>query len=78
MKLIKAFFQSIVLRLIIIVPTLYSAQTKVFYNVYDYGAKGNGKTLDSKAINITIEEAEKMEAEQYIFPQEIICAVPFI
>lgn len=39
--------------------TLVSAQTKSVYNVMDFGAKGDGKSLDSPSINVAIEEASK-------------------
>ena len=34
-----------------------TAQTGAFYNVKNYGAKGDGKTIETQAINKTIETA---------------------
>ena len=38
------------------------------YNVCDYGAKGDGKTLDSPAINAAIEAAVKEGGGQVLLP----------
>ena len=38
------------------------------YNVYDYGAKGDGKTLDSPAINAAIEAAVRDGGGQVLLP----------
>jgi len=42
-------------------PSLYCMTNEgiLFYNVEDYGAKGDGKNLDSKAINTAIEAASR-------------------
>jgi polygalacturonase len=49
-----------------------SAQTKqpaqIFYNIKNYGAKGDGKTLDTNAINKTIETAAKNGGGTVFFP----------
>ncbi len=44
------------------------AQTKMVFNVRDYGAKGNGKTLDSPAINSAIEAAAENGGGMVYFP----------
>ncbi len=48
-------------RALLISPTasLETAKAKAVYNVRDYGATGDGKTLDSPAINRAIEECAK-------------------
>ena len=38
------------------------------YNVRDFGAKGDGKTLDSPAINAAIEQAVKDGGGQVLLP----------
>ena len=45
----------------------FAAATGV-YNVRDYGAKGDGRTLDSPAINAAIEAAEKAGGGQVLLP----------
>ena len=45
-----------------------SAQTKNFYNVRDFRAKGDGKTLDTDAINKTIETATNNGGGTVYFP----------
>ena len=42
-----------------ILYALYANNRADFYNVKDYGAKGDGKALDSKAINKAIDAAAK-------------------
>lgn len=53
-------------------PWISSAQTKqnsqFFYNIKDFGAKGDGKTLDTVAINKTIETAAKNGGGTVYFP----------
>ena len=44
-----------------------SAQ-KIFYNVLDYGAKGDGKTNNTKAINDAIDTAAKNGGGTVYFP----------
>ncbi|MDP4285299.1 MAG: glycosyl hydrolase family 28-related protein [Bacteroidota bacterium] len=45
-----------------------NAKTNPFYNVKDYGAKGNGKNLDSKAINKAIDVAAAAGGGTVYFP----------
>ena len=58
-KLTALFFFVIVLSL--------SAQN-VFYNVLDYGARGDGKTNNTKSINYAIDNAEKNGGGTVYFP----------
>ena len=51
--------------LILISTTIYD---KDFYNIRDFGAKGDGKTLDTDAINKTIETAAKNGGGTVFFP----------
>src|SRR5690348_6710554 len=44
------------------------AQTNGVYNIKDFGAVGDGVTLDSKAINKTIDEAASKGGGDIIFP----------
>ena len=55
------------LSLIVFVCCSLSAAAGV-YNVRDYGAKGDGKTLDSPAINAAIETAVKNGGGQVLLP----------
>lgn len=43
-------------------------ETQNFYNVLNYGAKGDGKTLDTDAINLAIETAAKNGGGTVLFP----------
>lgn len=43
-------------------------QASTFYNVRDFGAKGDGKTIDSPSINKAIEAAAKVGGGTVIFP----------
>ena len=54
-------------RLVTFICCLYCclASTARIYNVCDYGAKGDGKTLDSPAINAAIEAAVKDGGHTY-------------
>ncbi|MFT3746536.1 MAG: glycoside hydrolase family 28 protein [Pyrinomonadaceae bacterium] len=45
-----------------------AADNKVFYNIRDYGAKGDGTTLDTAAINKTIETAASKGGGTVYFP----------
>ncbi len=53
----KRMFHILALLLLLIVPL--KANTNGFYNVRDYGAVGNGQTLDSPGINAAIDAAVK-------------------
>lgn len=46
-----------ILLLLITGFSIFSRPKDNFYNVKEYGAKGDGKNLDSKAINRAIENA---------------------
>src|SRR5215213_4549574 len=50
-------------------PTLAQSKPQsIFFNVRDFGAKGDGKALDSPAINKSIEAASKMGGGTVFFP----------
>ena len=48
--------------------TIDAADNKVFYNIRDYGAKGDGATLDTAAINKAIETAASKGGGTVYFP----------
>lgn len=49
-------------------PSLSRFETQNFYNILNYGAKGDGKTLDTDAINKTIETAANHGGGTVFFP----------
>jgi polygalacturonase len=62
---------------VILIPVL--ALISIFsqamvYNVRTYGAKGDGKTLDSPAINKAIESASKAGGGPVYFPAGTYCS----
>lgn len=48
--------------------TKMNAPASIFYNIKKFGAKGDGKTLDTNAINKTIETASKNGGGTVFFP----------
>lgn len=46
------------------------------YNVMDFGAKADGKTIDSPAINRAIEVPHRPEEAQYIYLRENMRVIP--
>lgn len=52
----------------LLITPLAQAQQGVFYNIKDYGAKGDGIATDTKAINETINHAAKNGGGTVIFP----------
>ena len=65
----RRFFSLLfVFSIIGILSTLCPAQLNFFYNIKDYGAKGDGKTIDSKAINNAIEAAYESGGGTVYFP----------
>lgn len=55
----------------------WTAQAKI-YNVKDYGAKADGTTIDSPAINRAIEEAASQGGEPFISLRENTPAIPYV
>ncbi len=58
----------LLLSMIFTVLNLCAQKQSIFYNVKDYGAKGDGKTLDVNAINKTIDIAAKAGGGTVYFP----------
>lgn len=54
--------------LLCVVVALYASSATGVYNVKDYGAKGDGKALDSPAINAAIEDAVAHGGGQVFLP----------
>ncbi len=52
-------------------PTTSRSGTNTFYNIKNYGAKGDGKTLDTAAINKAIDAAAKQGGGTVYFPAGI-------
>ena len=55
----------------------WTAQAKI-YNVKDYGAKADGTTIDTPAINRAIEEAASQGEEPFTSPRENTRAIPYV
>ncbi|MFA6581415.1 MAG: glycoside hydrolase family 28 protein [Paludibacter sp.] len=56
---------------VIIIPLLfilYQVQAGSFFNIKDFGAKGDGKTIDSGAINAAIDSASRAGGGTVLFP----------
>ena len=60
-------FLVLIFCILLISNTLFSQGTQ--YNIKDFGAVGDGKTLDTKAINKTIEHVHKNGGGSVIFPK---------
>ncbi|MES2775981.1 MAG: glycoside hydrolase family 28 protein [Bacteroidota bacterium] len=54
--------------LLLLLVSLATHATPAFYNIRDYGAKGDGSTLDTKPINDAIEAAVKAGGGTVFFP----------
>ena len=73
MKPLQVFRAIFLLLCIAISFTSYAGDPgKTFYNIKDYGAKGNGTTLDTKTINASIDAASQKAEEQFTFLPAII------
>jgi hypothetical protein len=66
MNMKNTFFKNVTLKtfaiiFMLLILSVYSfgGTNDSFYNVKKYGAKGDGKSLDSKSINKAIDQAEK-------------------
>lgn len=68
MKMTKTFVLFFVFTFTSSIPTLCPAQSKVVFTVRDYGAKGDGKTIDSRGINKAIEAASENGGGTVYFP----------
>ncbi len=55
----------------------WTAQAKI-YNVKDYGAKADGTTIDTPAINRAIEEAASQGGGTIYSPPENTRAIPYV
>ena len=53
-------------------------RSSAVFNVRQYGASGDGKTLDTDAVNRTIELPHPREAEWFFFPRASIFASPSV
>ena len=60
--------------LLLISIVLTTSAKSIFYNVVDFGAKGDGKTNNTKAINSAVEAAAKNGGGTVYFPAgEFLC-----
>ena len=59
--------RKVIVLLILLIATSVQAQ-KRFYNVLDYGARGDGRTNNTQAINTAIETAAKNDGGTIYFP----------
>src|SRR5665647_2688986 len=60
--------KTIITVLLIFALALSSSAKEVFYNVLDFGARGDGKTNNTKAINAAIAAAAKNGGGTVYFP----------
>jgi polygalacturonase len=65
---VKTVFGSMFLLFIALLPIRLQAQNSSFYNIKNYGAKGDGKTLDTEPINKAIEAAAAAGGGTVYFP----------
>jgi hypothetical protein len=68
MKTKLALIHSLILLLSILSFTAYCEDNKLLFNVKDFGAIGDGKNLDSKSIQETINQCSKSGGGTVIFP----------
>ena len=59
---------SLSILIIFFVASISFSQTNAFYNVRTFGAKGDGKTLDTDAVNKTIDAASSKGGGTVFFP----------